>query len=199
MAMFNSYVSLPEGIRPTLYHGQNMATHKFNKGTSWKSMQFTHPHVSKWNFLYGHNKGYQHVSTTTSPPCQAMLTHPKDPKSPIDQYRSVYPPSNFLHSIIHPYHPCHDLIPSTFLPTQFSPQLYSSIHLVLQIPRAWRFGCGCWDWWPNAWLVGWEDREPPFFGGSKSCYSVDVPLEQLRGGAAFQWIDRESDKTNSWV
>ena len=133
-----------------------MATHKFNKGTSWKSMQFTHPHVSKY-FLYGHNKGYQHVSTTTSPPCQANVEPPKIPN------RSVYPPSNFLHSIIHPYHPCHDLIPSTFIPTQFSPQLYSSIHLVLQIPRALRFGCGCWDWWPNAWLVGCEDRETLFF------------------------------------
>ena len=124
-----------------------------------------------------------------------MSSNVEPPKIP---NRSVYPPSNFLHSIIHPYHPCHDLIPSTFIPTQFSPQLYSSIHLVLQIPRALRFGCGCWDWWPNAWLVGCEDRETLFFW-SKSCYSVDVPLEQLRGGAAFQWIDRESDKTNSWV
>ena len=93
--MFNSYVSLPEGIRPTLYHGQNMATHKFNTGTPWKSMQFTHPHVSKY-FLYGHNKGYQHVSTTTSPPCQAMLNHPK---SPIDQY--IHHQIFFIQSFIH--------------------------------------------------------------------------------------------------
>jgi len=191
MAIFNSYVSLPEGIRPTLYHGQNMATHKFNKGTSWKSMQFTHPHVSKY-FLYGHNKGYQHVSTTTSPPCQAMLNHPK---SPIDQYihHQIFFIQSFIHIIPAMIWSLAPLYPRSSAPNCPAASTWSSKYLercVLGVVA----GIG------GQMLGLWAAKiGKPFFFWSKSCYSVDVPLEQLRGGAAFQWIDRESDKTNSWV
>ena len=152
-----------------------MATHKFNTGTPWKSMQFTHPHVSKY-FLYGHNKGYQHVSTTTSPPCQAMLNHPK---SPIDQYihHQIFFIQSFIHVIptmnwsLAPLYPRSQ--PPTVQQHPLGPPNTSSV--------AWRFGCGCWDWWPNAWLVGWEDGETPFLGGSKSRGLIENPTKPIHG------------------